>query len=94
VVAEVRKTLAVNKQASQSFDVERFNLRKPNELEVRKQYQIEISNRLPALETFSDIMDMNRIWEHIKEGIKTSAKGSLVQYKLKQHKLRSDKECS
>jgi len=30
--------------------VERFNLRKLNKLEVRKQYQIKISNRLAALE--------------------------------------------
>jgi hypothetical protein len=40
VVAKVRKRLAVSKQAAQKFDVERFNLRKLNELEVRKQYQI------------------------------------------------------
>ena len=32
--------LVVSKQAAQKFDVERFNLRKLNELEVRKQYQI------------------------------------------------------
>jgi len=45
VVAKVRERLAVNKQAAQKFNVERFNLRKPNELEVRKQYQVENSNR-------------------------------------------------
>jgi len=37
--------LAVSKQAAQKFDVGRYNLRKLNELEVKKQYQIEISNR-------------------------------------------------
>ena len=42
--------MAVSKQAAQSFDGERFNLRKLNELEVRKQYQIEITNRFAALE--------------------------------------------
>jgi len=40
--------LAVNKQAAQSFDVEIFKLRKLNELEVRKQYQIKISNMFAA----------------------------------------------
>jgi len=35
VVAKVRERLAVSKQESQKFDVERFNLRKLNELEVR-----------------------------------------------------------
>jgi hypothetical protein len=32
--------LAVSKQTAQKFDVERFNLRKLSEMEVRKQYQI------------------------------------------------------
>jgi hypothetical protein len=37
VVAEVRERLAVSKQVTWKFDVERFNFRKPNELVVRKQ---------------------------------------------------------
>jgi hypothetical protein len=50
VVAKVRERLAVNKQAAQKFDVARLNLRKLSELEVRKQYQIKISNMFAALE--------------------------------------------
>jgi hypothetical protein len=34
VVAKVRERLAVSKQDAHKFDVERFNLRKLNELEV------------------------------------------------------------
>jgi hypothetical protein len=49
VVAKVRERLAVNKQAAQKIEGERFNIRKLNELEVRKQYQIEITNRFAAL---------------------------------------------
>ena len=45
MVAEFRERLAVNKQATQKFDGERFNLRNLNEMDVRKQYQIEITNR-------------------------------------------------
>jgi len=37
-VSEVRGELTVSKQAAQEFDVERFNVRKLSELEVRKQY--------------------------------------------------------
>jgi predicted rRNA methylase YqxC with S4 and FtsJ domains len=33
---------------------ERFNLRKLNELEVRKQYQIKISNSFASLKNLSD----------------------------------------
>jgi len=40
VVAKLRERWAVSKQAAQKFDGERFNLRKINELEVRKQYQM------------------------------------------------------
>jgi len=49
VVAKARERLAVSKQASRDFDVEIFNLRKLNDLEVRKQYQIQISNSLQLL---------------------------------------------
>jgi len=63
--------LAVSKQAAQTFDVERFNLRKLSELEVRKQYQIEITNNFAALENLNDNEDINRAWENMKENIKT-----------------------
>jgi hypothetical protein len=49
VVAAVRERLVVSKQEAQNFDVERFNLWKLSELEVRKQYQIEITNRFAVL---------------------------------------------
>ena len=54
VVAKVRERLAVNKQEAQKFDVVTLNLRKLCELEVRKQYQIKISNRFAALENLND----------------------------------------
>jgi hypothetical protein len=66
VVAKVRERLAVIKQAAQKFDAERFNLKKLSELEVRKQYQIQISNRFAALENFNVSEDINRAWENIK----------------------------
>jgi hypothetical protein len=40
--------LSVSKQGTQKFYVDRFNLRKLNELEVTKEYHIEISNKLTA----------------------------------------------
>jgi len=42
VVAKARERLAINKQKPQRYDVVRFYLRKLRELEVRKQYQIDI----------------------------------------------------
>ena len=54
VIAKVREKLAVGKQVAQTFDRQRFVLRKENEPEVREQYQIEIKNRFAALENLSD----------------------------------------
>ena len=78
--------MAVRKQASQKFDGGRFNLRKLNDLEVRKQYQIQITNRFAALENVSEEEDLNRAWESIKENIKTSTTESLGMHEMKQHK--------
>ena len=77
MVVKVRDRLAVSKQAAQQFEGERVNLRKLNELQVRRQYQIKISNRFAALKNFSYSEDLKGAWENIKENIKTSAKDSL-----------------
>ena len=58
MVAKVRGSLAVSKEAAEKFDGERFSLRKLNDLEVRKQYQIEMTNRFAALENLEDREDM------------------------------------
>ena len=60
MIAKVRERVAVSKQAAEMFDGERFNLRKLNELEVKKQCQIEITNRFAALENLSDDKNINR----------------------------------
>ena len=88
VVAKVRERMAVSKQAAQRFGGERLNLRMLNELEVRKQYHIEFTNRFAALENLSDDEDINTAWENIK----TLAKESLQE--LKQHKPWFGEECS
>jgi len=73
VVAEVRERLALSREAAQKFNGERFNLRKLSELEVKKQCQIEISNRSAELENLSYSEDINRAWENIIENINTLA---------------------
>ena len=57
----------MGKQAAQRVDRRRFNLSKLNDLEVRKQYQIDITNRFAALENLNEDEDVNRTWENIKE---------------------------
>jgi len=83
----------VRKQEAPIFEGERFNVRKVNELDIRKQYQIENTNRFAALGTLSVDEDINRTWENIKENIKSSAKQSLCLHLLLQHKTWFDEEC-
>ena len=49
---------------------------KPSETEVRKQYEIKISNRFAALENLYYSKYINSAWENIKENIGVSAKES------------------
>jgi hypothetical protein len=89
VVAKLRK---VTKHATQKFNVERLNLRKLYNLEIRKRDQIEISKRFVALENLSVNENIPRAWKNIIENIKTSAKESLGLHELKQHKPCFDEE--
>jgi phosphomevalonate kinase len=81
LVAKVRERLAVNKQTMHRVQMERFNLKKLKEVEVKEQYRVEISNRFAALERLDTEMD--RAWETIRESIKISAKESLGYHEFK-----------
>jgi hypothetical protein len=50
VVAKVSERLAANKQRSQRSDMERFNLKKLNEVGGKEQFHVEVSNRFVALD--------------------------------------------
>jgi hypothetical protein len=86
VVAKFWENLAVSKQTMHKFHMERFNLKKLNEVEDKEQYQVEISRRFAALENLDDDADINRTSETITENIKISAKKSLCYYELKKHR--------
>jgi hypothetical protein len=94
VVAKVRERLAVNKQRSQRFHMERFNLKKLNEVEDKEQYHVEVSNKFAALEDLDTEVEINSAWETIRENVKISAKESQGYYELKKHKPWFDEGCS
>jgi hypothetical protein len=78
VVAKVREILAVNKQKSQGFHVERFSLKKLNDkVEGKEQFRVEFSNRFAALEDLDAEVEINSAWETIRKNINISAKESL-----------------
>jgi hypothetical protein len=93
VVVKVRERLAVNKQRSQRFHMERFNLKKFNEVEGKEQFCVEVSNRFAALEDWDAKVEINSAWETIKENIKFSAKECLGCFGLKKHKPWFDEGC-
>jgi hypothetical protein len=46
--------------------MERFNLKKLNEVESKERYHAEVSNRLAALEDLDAEVDINSAWETIR----------------------------
>jgi hypothetical protein len=52
--------------------MERFNLKKLNEVEGKEQFCVEVSNRFAALEDLGAKVEINSAWETIRENIKTS----------------------
>jgi hypothetical protein len=63
VEEEVRERLAVNKQRSQRFHMERFNLEKLNKVEGKEKYRAEVSNRFAAMEDLDAEVDTNSAWK-------------------------------
>jgi hypothetical protein len=68
-VAKVRERLIVSKQTTHGVHMERFNLKKLNEVEGKQQYRVEISNRFVTLENLDTEVDINRAWETVRENI-------------------------
>jgi hypothetical protein len=60
VVAKVREKLAEKKQAMLRFFMERFSLKKLNEVDSMEQYLIEISIMFTAFVNIEAEVDINR----------------------------------
>jgi len=85
VVAKVRQRLSVSKRLVQKFDMERFNLKKLNDMKVGEECQLKISNKFAALESQEeeeeddddddddndddDDVDISRSWESVRENM-------------------------
>jgi hypothetical protein len=67
VVAKLKDRLSVSKkQATQKFDMDRFDLRKLNGAEVKEQYEVNILNRFAAFENLADNVEISRAWENVR----------------------------
>ncbi|KAJ4447803.1 hypothetical protein ANN_09811 [Periplaneta americana] len=71
--------------------------RDPGEDEEAKQnYQVEISNRFATLESSDEVekeLDVNSVWENIRDSIKIAAEQSIGYYETKKKKPWFDEDC-
>jgi hypothetical protein len=74
--------------------MERSNVKKLNEGDVKEQYQVTIRNKFAALENLKDSGDINRAWDNIRQNIKISAQESLGYRESKDRKPWFDEEGS
>jgi hypothetical protein len=74
-----------NVKERQRFHMERFNLKKLNDVEGKGQFRV-VSDRFAALEDLDAEVEINSAWETIRENIIISAKESLGYFELKKHK--------
>jgi hypothetical protein len=74
--------------------MERFNLKKLNDVEGKAQFRGEVSNRFAALEDLDTEVEINSAWETIRENIQILAKESLGYFEFKKHKPWFDEGCS
>jgi hypothetical protein len=68
--------------------MERFNLKKLNEVEGEEQYRVEIWNRFAALENLDAEVDIDGAWETV------TPKRVLSYCEMKKHKSWFDERCS
>jgi hypothetical protein len=94
VVPKVRERLAANKQKSHRFHMERFNLKKLNDVESEEQFCVEVANRFAALKDLDAEVEINSVWEIIREYINISTKENLSYFELKNHKPWFNGGCS
>jgi hypothetical protein len=60
--------------------MQRFDLKKINDAEVKEQHQVEISNRFAVLKNLVVNVDNTRAWGNMRVNINISAKKSLDHY--------------
>ncbi|KAJ4426743.1 hypothetical protein ANN_26542 [Periplaneta americana] len=64
--------------------------------EAKQNYQVEISNRFATLESSDEVekeLDVNSVWENIRDSIKIAAEQSIGYYETKRKKPWFDEDC-
>ncbi|KAJ4451539.1 hypothetical protein ANN_03004 [Periplaneta americana] len=89
VIGELRERLSVAKRVEQQVNITKFNILKLKDEEAKQNYQVEISNRFATSESSDEVekeLDVNSVWENIKDSIKIAADQSIDYYETKKKK--------
>jgi hypothetical protein len=68
-VAKLRERISVKLMCKAKFDLERSNLKKLADVEVKEKYQVEISNRFAALQNLDESFGIKNARESIQPKI-------------------------
>ncbi|KAJ4427249.1 hypothetical protein ANN_24867 [Periplaneta americana] len=96
VIGELRERLSVAKRVEQQVNITKFNILKLKDEEAKQNYQVEISNRFATLESSDEVekeLDVNSVWENIRDRIKIAAEQSIGYYETKKKKPWFDEDC-
>ncbi|KAJ4439470.1 hypothetical protein ANN_07594 [Periplaneta americana] len=96
VIGELRERLPVAKRVEQQVNITKFNILKLKDEEAKQNYQVEISNRFATLESSDEVekeLDVNSVWENIRDSIKIAAEQSIDYYELTKKKPWFDEDC-
>ncbi|KAJ4442490.1 hypothetical protein ANN_04076 [Periplaneta americana] len=96
VIGELRERLSVGKRVEQQVNITKFNILKLKDEEAKQNYQVEISNRFATLESSDEVekeLDVNSVWENIRDSIKIAAEQSIGYYETKKKKPCFDEDC-
>ncbi|KAJ4448541.1 hypothetical protein ANN_10559 [Periplaneta americana] len=94
---ELRERLSVVKRVEQQANINRFNILKLKDEETKQRYLVEISNRFAALATADEAeeeLDVNSVWDNIRDNIKIAAEQSIGYLETKKKKPWFDEDCS
>jgi hypothetical protein len=62
-MAKLRERISVNERIRQNLYLERFDLKKLDDIQVKEKYYVETSSSFAALKSLDEILDINNVWE-------------------------------
>jgi hypothetical protein len=69
---KLRERISVSKRTRQTFELDRFDMTKLDDVEIKEKYQVEISHRFTALESLDESIDINNSSEVLEQCFSTA----------------------